>query len=69
MQHNKTMDANQHNQPQTMTITSQQFAAKFKSKREVYMLLTVEAGKYLPPCDACTIYYLKDIIAGRKRSK
>ena len=30
-------------------ITAASFSAKFKSKREVYMLLTIDGKAYLPP--------------------
>ena len=30
-------------------VTAKLFAAKFKSKREVYNLLSVDVGCYLPP--------------------
>ena len=49
-------------------ITSSSFAAKFRSKSEVYLFLTVEAGKYLPPIDNCTIYWLKDLVSGKKKA-
>ena len=50
-------------------ISAPTFAAKFNSKREVYMLLTVEAGAYLPAYETLTIYFLKDIISGVKKCK
>ena len=50
-------------------ISAQAFAAKFKSKREIYQLLTVDAKAYLPPYDAVTIYFLKDLISGEKKCK
>ena len=50
-------------------ISAQAFAAKFKSKREIYQLLTVDAGAYLPAYDTITIYFLKDIISGEKKCK
>ena len=36
-------------------ITASQFAAKFKSKREVYLLLTLDANAYLPHYTTITI--------------
>jgi len=30
-------------------VTSKEFAAKYRSKREVYHLLSVDVGVYLPP--------------------
>ena len=45
------------------------FAAKFKSKREVYTFLTIDAGAYLPSHEAVTIYFLKDLMTGKKKCK
>ena len=50
-------------------ITAAEFAAKFKSKKEVYQLLTIDVGAYLPPYQLVTIYFLKELIAGRKLCK
>jgi hypothetical protein len=50
-------------------ITAAAFAAKFKSKKEIYHLLAVEAKKYLPHVDTVTIYFLKEIINKTKRGK
>ena len=46
-----------------------EFASKYKSKREVYNFLTIECHAYLPCYDNITIYFLKDLIGGRKKSK
>ena len=50
-------------------IQAQAFASKFKSKREIYLLLTVDAKAYLPPYETITIYFLKDLIAGIRKCK
>ena len=34
--------------PQTQQISAKEFAAKYKSKREVYNFLSVDVGVYLP---------------------
>lgn len=63
------------NKPPNSTITTAQFAAKFRSKREgklvpaaqdisspifvVYTFLTVDVKAYLPPIHTITIYFLK----------
>ena len=38
-------------------------------KREVYNFLSVDVGVYLPAYEQVTIYYLKDIMRSRKKSK
>ena len=41
------------------SITTAQFAAKFKSKNEIYLFLTVDCKAYLCSADNLTIYFLK----------
>ena len=41
-------------------ITAAQFASKFKSKREIYTFLVVDARAYLPAFETVTIYFLKE---------
>ena len=41
------------------SVTSAAFAAKFRSKREVYQFLTVDVKAYLPPLENVTTYFLK----------
>ena len=38
-------------------------------KREVYTFLSVDVGVYLPSYEQCTIYFLKDIMQSKKKSK
>ena len=54
-------------QPPTAHVTSKEFVAKYRSKREVYNFLATDVGVYLPPYDNVTIYFLKDLIWGRKK--
>ena len=53
--------------PSQGQVTSKEFAAKYRSKREVYNFLATDVGVYLPPYDNVTIYFLKDLIWGRKK--
>ena len=48
-------------------ISSKEFAAKYRSKREIYNFLASDVGVFLPPYDNITIYFLKDLMAGRKK--
>ena len=50
-------------------ITTAEFSAKFRTKYEIYQFLTIDALAYLPPPECVTIYFLKDIIRGVKKSK
>ena len=55
--------------PQRQQITAKEFAAKYNSKRECYNFLAVDAGVYLPSYEQVTIFFLKDIISGKKKRK
>ena len=56
-------------QQQRTRITTKEFAAKFRSKTEVYTFLTVDVGAYLPPPECLTIYFLKSLSMGHKKCK
>ena len=46
----------------TQKLTTKEFAAKFRSKNEIYAFMSVDVGAYLPPKDITTIYFLKDLV-------
>ena len=48
-------------------VSSKEFAAKYNSKREIYNFLAADAGVYLPPYDNVTIYFLKELMGGKKK--
>ena len=48
-------------------VSSKEFAAKYRSKREIYNFLAADVGIYLPPYDNVTIYFLKELMCGKKR--
>ena len=50
-------------------VTTAEFASKFRSKYEVYQFLTIDAKAYLPAPECVTIYFLKDMVRGEKKSK
>ena len=59
-------------------VTTAAFGAKFRSKRgkwlllifvEVFTFLTVDVKAYLPTIQTVTIYFLKDLITGKKKRK
>ena len=50
-------------------VSAKEFAAKFQSKRECYNFLAVQVEVYLPAYETVTIYFLKDIISGKKKRK
>ena len=65
-------DMNQIPHPQDRVrqqVTATSFAAKYKSKREVFNFLTMDVKAYLPAYDTISIYFLKDLVSGKKKSK
>jgi hypothetical protein len=50
-------------------ILASEFASKAKSKREIFVFLCTNVMAYLPDYDTVTIYYLKDLISGKKKCK
>ena len=48
-------------------VSAAAFAAKYRSKRECYNFLAVDANVYLPAYEQVTIYFLKDLISGTKK--
>ena len=53
--------------PVKRNITAATFASKFRSKREIYVFLTVDVKAYLCNCDNLTIYFLKDLVTGKRK--
>ena len=52
---------------QKVKVTTKDFGAKFKGKREVYHFLAHEVGAYLCSYDTVTIWHLRDIMAGKRK--
>ena len=52
-----------------MKINAKEFGAKYRSKRECYKFVTVEAKAYIDKFENVTSYFLKDIISGQKKCK
>ena len=48
-------------------VTAATFASKFRSKREIYVFLTVDVKAYLCACANLTIYFLKDLVMGKRK--
>ena len=64
------INSRQQNQPggdhsQLTGVSAQAFKAKASTKREVYRLLTVDGGFFLPDYDVCTIYHIKDLMRSK----
>jgi hypothetical protein len=54
---------------QAKSITAAEFASKFKSKKEIFNFLTIDCHAYLCNADNVTVYFLKDLISGKKKCK
>ena len=52
---------------QKESLSAKTFAAKFRSKKEVWNFLTIDCGAYLPPMENITIYHMKDLVSGKKK--
>ena len=64
---NQPMQPANAGQPQMLSVSSKEFAAKYRSKREIYNFLAADVGVYLPPYDNVTIYFMKDLMFGKKK--
>ena len=53
---------------QYVKISAKEFAAKYNSKYECYNFLACDVGVYLPHYESVTIYFLKDLIGGKKKT-
>ena len=54
---------------QRVSISAQEFRAKYNSKRECFNFLSVDCKAYLSSFDTVTVYFLKDVISGKKKCK
>ena len=63
------MEGLQINAQANVKINAAAFAAKAKSKREIYAILTIDCKAYLPKLEVITIYFLKDLLSGKKKCK
>jgi hypothetical protein len=48
-------------------VTAAAFSSKFRSKKEIYVFLTVDVRAYLPNYDNLTIYFCKDLVSGQRK--
>ena len=52
---------------QKVKISAKEFQAKYRSKRECYNFLACDVGVYLPAYHTVTIYFLKELMNGKKK--
>ena len=53
----------------TKFVNYKELGGKFKCKNDMWTFLAVECGYYLPEKNQCTVYFLGDLMAGRKQRK
>lgn len=53
----------------TQKMTTKEFAAKFRSKNEIYAFMSVDVGAFLPPKEVTTIYFLRDLATQKRKCK
>ena len=49
-------------------ITADEWAAKARDKPECYNIVAHEYGAYLPHIDCVTVWHLRDLAAGKKKT-
>ena len=49
------------------TVSSKQFASKYRSKRELFNFLATDVGIFIPPYESVTVYHLKALMNGSKK--
>jgi len=55
--------------PQKVAITAAEFRAKYNSKKECFNFLSVDCKAYLSSYETVTIYFLKDLVSGKKKCR
>ena len=52
---------------QANNVTAAEFAAKYRSKREVYRFLANDVRAYVPSYETVTVWHLRDIASGARQ--
>ena len=51
----------------TTQVNVKEVEAKFRSKHEMYKFLTEECGIYMPEKHSVNVYFIKEILGGKKK--
>jgi hypothetical protein len=62
------MMSNENHQPGISRVLHADINKFVKSKDDLYAILAIEGQLHLPPFDDCTLEFLRDILAGRKKA-
>ena len=63
------MESHNNTASQRVAITSQELQAKFRSKKEIGVFLSVSCKAFLAPIDCISSYFLRDLLSGKKSCK
>ena len=55
--------------PRTQRVSVKEIAAKYSTKIELYKFLAARNNVYLPHHRHVTVYFLKDVMSGKKKRK
>ena len=50
-------------------VSVKSFQGKFRSKAEIWKFLSVDCKAYLPAYSTVSVYYLRDLLSGKKKGK
>lgn len=54
---------------QQVKVLQKEFSTKFRTKGEVYRFLDTDVDAYLAPKECVTIYFLRDLLTGKRKCK
>ena len=63
----RDMGSQKKEKPQKQTVFIQSFGVKFQTKKAIHQFLTVEVRAYLPAKTCVTMYFMRDIITGKRK--
>ena len=56
-----------HNNPNSVRVVPSDLRQFVKCKKDIYMILAYEGQYYLPPYDECSMDFVRDALAGKKK--
>ncbi len=56
-----------HNNPNSVRVVPSDLRHHIKCKKDIYFILSYEGQYYLPPYDECSMEFIRDCLAGKKK--
>jgi hypothetical protein len=53
----------------SVNVSVKQFLGKFRSKAEIWKFVSIDCKAYLPAFNTVSVYFLRDLLQGKKKSK